>query len=388
MPCVRRLILLCCAIVLVDTMFYAAITPLLPHYVNTLGLSKTAAGVLSGAYAAGTLVGALPGGILAARMGVKPTVLTGLACMAAASLVFAFGHDVVLLDGARFVQGAGGAASWAGALAWLIAGAPAGRRGELIGTALGAAIAGGLLGPVLGGVGQAVGPEPAFVAVALLGVLLAAWAWTTAPVPRSGAGKLRDAWRSLRDRRVAAGMWLIALPGLLFGTIGVLATLSLNRLGTGGTTIAVVWLCAAGLEAVVSPVVGRMSDRHGRMLPVRAALTVAPLVMVAFALAGSAVVVGGLVLLAAPVIGILWAPASALLSDGAEGVGLDQALGVALLNFGWAAGQVTGSAASAAVAQAAGDAVPYAALAVVCAGTLALLVGTGWAGVGARLSAR
>jgi predicted MFS family arabinose efflux permease len=382
MPGVRRLLLLSCAIVLVDTMFYAAITPLLPRYVNTLGLSKTAAGVLSGAYAAGTLVGALPAGLLVARLGVKPTVLTGLACMAGASLVFAFGHDVVLLDGARFVQGGGGAASWAGALAWLIGGAPPGRRGELIGTALGAAIVGGLLGPVLGGLGQAVGPEPAFVAVAGLGMLLAAWAWTTPAVARSGAGRLRDAWRSLGDRRVAAGMWLIALPGLLFGTIGVLATLSLNRLGTGGTTIALVWLCAAALEAAVSPVVGRMSDRHGRMRPVRVALTVAPFVMVGFALAGSAPVVVALVLIAAPAIGILWAPASALLSDGAEAVGLDQGLGFALLNLGWAAGQVTGATASAAAAQATSDAVPYAALGLLCAGTLALLVG------GARLSSR
>ena len=363
----RRLVLLSGAIVLVDTMFYAAITPLLPHYVNTLGLSKTAAGVLSGAYAAGTLAGALPGGLLVARLGVKPTVLIGLAGMAGASLVFAFGHDVVLLDAARFVQGGGGAASWAGALAWLIGGAPPGRRGELIGTALGAAIVGGLLGPVLGGLGQAVGPQPAFVAVALLGVLLAAWAWTTPSVRRSGAGSLRDAWGALGDRRVAAGMWLIALPGLLFGTIGVLATLELNRLGTGGTAIALVWLCAAALEAMVSPVVGRMSDRHGRMRPVRAALTVAPCRLRLRAAESTAAVVA-LVLVSAPVIGILWAPASALLSDGAEAVGLDQGLGFALLNLGWAAGQVTGAAAAAAVAQATGDAVPYGALGLAAQG--------------------
>src|SRR4051794_29877685 len=147
----RRLLLLSCAIVLVDTMFYAAITPLLPHYVDTLGLSKAAAGVLAGAYAAGTLLGALPGGLMAARVGVKPTVLFGLGCMAVSSIVFGFGQHAALLAAARFVQGWGGAASWAGALAWLIGRAPADRRGEYIGTALGAAIAGALFGPVLGG---------------------------------------------------------------------------------------------------------------------------------------------------------------------------------------------------------------------------------------------
>jgi len=53
----RRLLLLASAVVFVDTAFYAAITPLLPHYVDTLHISKSGAGVLSGAYAAGTFIG-------------------------------------------------------------------------------------------------------------------------------------------------------------------------------------------------------------------------------------------------------------------------------------------------------------------------------------------
>ena len=58
----RRLVLLVAVVVLVDTMFYAAITPLLPHYASDLDLSKAAAGVLTAAYAAGTLLGSFPGG--------------------------------------------------------------------------------------------------------------------------------------------------------------------------------------------------------------------------------------------------------------------------------------------------------------------------------------
>src|SRR4051794_23146107 len=318
----RRLLLLSCAIVLVDTMFYAAITPLLPHYVDELGLSKAAAGVLAGAYAAGTLLGALPGGLMAARVGVKPTVLFGLGCMAVSSLAFAFASHVVVLDAARFVQGWGGAASWAGALAWLIGRAPAERRGEFIGTALGAAIGGALLGPVLGGAGQALGPRPTFSAVALLAAGLAAWAWTTPAIQASGAGRLADVREALRDRRVATGMWLIAMPGLLFGAIGVLAPLRLDDLGASGTAVAAVWLVAAGLEATVSRVVGRLSDRQGRLAPVMVALAISPVLLLALPVPETAAVLAALVIVAAPVIGILWAPASALLSDGAEAVGL------------------------------------------------------------------
>jgi hypothetical protein len=50
----KRLAVLVGAVVLVDRMFYAALTPLLPHYVHELGLSKSGAGVLAGAYAAGS----------------------------------------------------------------------------------------------------------------------------------------------------------------------------------------------------------------------------------------------------------------------------------------------------------------------------------------------
>ena len=46
----RRILLLVGAIVLVDTLFFAALTPLLPHYADELGLGKAGAGLLAAAY--------------------------------------------------------------------------------------------------------------------------------------------------------------------------------------------------------------------------------------------------------------------------------------------------------------------------------------------------
>src|SRR5437763_11965686 len=102
---VKRLPLLVGAVVLVDTMFYAALTPLLPHYAQELGLSKAGAGVLAGAYAAGALAGGVPSAMLASRFGVKPTILLGLGGMIVTTALFGFAGSEWLLDAARFLQG-------------------------------------------------------------------------------------------------------------------------------------------------------------------------------------------------------------------------------------------------------------------------------------------
>src|SRR3954464_9389505 len=101
-------------------MFYAVVAPLLPHYADTLGLSKASAGVLTAAYPAGTLLGSIPAGILAARTSPRTAVLLGLGLLGGSSLVFGFAEHIALLDAARFAQGVGGACSWAGGLAWLL----------------------------------------------------------------------------------------------------------------------------------------------------------------------------------------------------------------------------------------------------------------------------
>jgi predicted MFS family arabinose efflux permease len=372
---VRPLLFLACAIVFVDTTFYAAITPLLPHFEDEFDLSKSAAGVLTAAYAAGTLVGAIPGGYLAARAGVRATVLLGLALMVVASVAFAFADSIAVLDAARFLQGIGGAASWAGAMAWVAGAAPRDRRGEMIGTTMGAAVAGALAGPAIGTLADAIGIAPTFCGVAVVGTLLAGWALRTPPAEPEGTSSPRELLAALRDGRVAAGIWLIAVPGLLFGTIGVLAPLRLDDLGAGAGTIGAAWLGAAALESGVSPIVGRVSDRRGRLFPCLLGLSAGAVFMLLFTLPDRAWQVVVLVLLAAPGIGTLWAPSMALLSDGAEALGIAQGFAFALSNLGWSIGQTAGAAASARLADATSDAVPYLILSGVAIATLAILVG-------------
>ena len=172
----RRLLLLVAVLVFVDTMLYAALTPLLPHFAHELHLSKARAGTLVAAYAAGALVGR-PARAAGRRRssGARRAVLVGLSGMGLASLGFAFAGSFSTLFLARFLQGLGSAFTWAGSFAWLLAAAPRERRGELIGSAMGAAVFGALFGPVIGAAAALAGRAVIFCALAGLSVVLAVW---------------------------------------------------------------------------------------------------------------------------------------------------------------------------------------------------------------------
>jgi len=293
------------------------------------------------------------------------------------SLAFAFAGHIVLLDAARFVQGIGGACMWAAGMAWLVSASSPERRGELIGSALAAAIVGVLLGPVLGGAASVLSPEAVFSAVAVVAGALAAWAWTMPGVPPEEGATLRVLGQAFRRAAVLAGFWLFTLPAIFAGVIEVLAPLRLGELGASGAAIGAVFLVTAAVEAALSPVAGRASDRRGRLAPIRAGLVGAAVMAVLLPLPGTAVLVSAAVLLAIAALGVFWAPAMAMLSDAAEGSGLDQGLAFALSNLAWAVGHLVGSGGGGALAEATSDAVPYGVLGVACAATLVAVMRLG-----------
>lgn len=382
----RRLLTLVSAVLFVESMFFAALSPLLPHYSDEFGLTKGAAGVLSAVYAAGGLAGALPGGLLAVRLGVKRALLIGIAVLAGSTAAFGFAGSVLVLDLTRFGQGFGSAIAWTAGLTWLIAAAPRDRRGEMIGLAMGAAIAGTLLGPVLGGAAARFGTGEAFGAVALIGAALGVWAALTPSSPPPRYQPLRALLVALRGRVVATGFWLVALAALLLGVISVLAPLRLDALGVGAVGISAVFLIAATVEAGLNPVLGRWSDRRGRLAPVRAGLLAAAGISLVVPWIGERWLLSAAVVAAGIAYSVFWVPGTALLSDGAEAAGVDQAYGFTLLNFAWAPGNVVGAAAGGAIAGATSDAAVYIGVAALCLLTLAGLRSAGAMRVAAPLA--
>jgi MFS family permease len=146
--------------------------------------------------------------------------------------------------------------------------------------------------------------------------------------------------------------------------------LRLGDFGWGAVAIGAVFLVTTALEVVLNPLLGRYSDRRGRLQPVRAALIASVFVSLALAWAGRPALIVVLVVAAGIAYGGFYTPALAIISDVAERLGIAQGLAFGVMNACWAVGALIGPAAGGALADATGDAVPYLVMAGICLATL------------------
>jgi MFS transporter, DHA1 family, solute carrier family 18 (vesicular amine transporter), member 1/2 len=369
-----RLLLLAAALVFVDTVFFSVLVPLLPRYVSNYDLTEAQAGLLSGGYALGTLVAALPAGILIWRIGPRRGVQLGLTFLALATVVFVAGSTIWVLDLARIAQGACGALVFSGGLTWVINGFPADRRGAAIGTVTGAGVLGALIGPLLGGVAASVGVVVALGGmVALIGLLGVA----TTRIPNSHAEEEApplEVVPLIRHSEILAGIALLLAPGVCFGVLGVVAPLRIDELGGGAGIIAAAYTTSAIVEGVLSPIAGRRSDRIGRRRPYLAGVGVCAVAVLGMAAAESLEAAVFALFVSAVGAGFCVAPGFAFLSDGALALSVHQAFAVSFANVAWSGGQALGGFGGGLLAWSSGFSVPL--LAVFGLLSLAFIAGS------------
>ena len=179
----------------------------------------------------------------------------------------------------------------------------------------------------------------------MIALLQGLWAWRTPAVTPERPQPVSRLFRAMRTPHVATGIWFVLLPGVLFGTLGVLAPVRLYELGFGALAIGATWLTSAACEAFVSPTVGHLSDRVGRTLPLRYGLAASAIVLLILPWPSNRYVLAFVVVCAGISFGTFWTPAMSMLSDAAEEQELDYGYGMALINLAWAPGQAAGAAA-------------------------------------------
>jgi predicted MFS family arabinose efflux permease len=358
-----------------EATLWAVLTPILPHYARTLGASKPAIGVLTGAYGAGLIPGAFLSAWLAARAGVRRTTLAGMLTFAVTVVPFGFATNIVVLDVLRALQGVGSGFIWGGGLTWLIAANPQGRRGAVLGSAFSAAIAGSLAGPAVGTLAVAVGTEITFAAVGALALALAVWA-RSYPEPSSlpSATRVRVG-DIIRNRAVLLGTWLIFLEAIASGIAYTLIPLRLARFGASTFAIGAIFFLISALSGASSMYAGRLSDRWGA-IPLIGVGLVLGIVMTAMLPVGHSAAV--LAAIAVPALAgpftIIVIPASALLTVAVELAGITLIVATLLVNLAFALGQTLSAPTGAALAQATSDAVPFAIVSALMLATACLVL--------------
>ena len=295
------LLLLVCLVIFVDSLGYGVVVPVLPLYAKTLGIGDFHLGLLFATYAIALLAGSIPFGMLSDRFGRKPFVMFGMFAMAGAFVFYAFANTYDMLVIARILDGLTAAATWSAGLALIGEGFDEKVLGEKYGYVLTAMAAGSIAGPVIGGVlSDAAGYESPFIFIAALCLAggIASLFLRERRLPRPGRPKRKRGEPAppgalrvmlapiLGNRLIMLACLVTMITTVGFGLLEPMLPIRLSRtFDMSRTGIGLLFGVTMTFFGVLSPVVGRLSDRIGRKKLIVAGLVatavVAPLLTVA-----------------------------------------------------------------------------------------------------------
>ncbi len=275
---------------------FGLITPVLPQFALSFGVSATAVSVVVSAFALFRLVFAPGGGRLVARFGERPVYLLGLIIVAISTGATAFAHSYWQLLVFRGLGGIGSTMFTISASALLVRLAPPGMRGRVSSAYGSAFLLGGISGPAFGGLLATVSLQAPFlvyavallIAATLVATLIRPGALRPAPdAPVLPVLSVREAWRDDAYRAALASAFANGWAN--FGARNaVLPLFALALTGLSWAAGAALAIFAAG-NAVGLTLSGRGSDKRGRRPYVLAGLVVGGATTAVTGLAGGLV---------------------------------------------------------------------------------------------------
>jgi DHA1 family solute carrier family 18 vesicular amine transporter 1/2 len=251
------------AAILMDMLLYGMVVPILPGYMQSLGASQAAVGVLFACYAISLLLATPALGWLADRLGRRGPMLGGLLGLAATTLLFAFADSFSALVTARLLQGLAAAATWTAGLALVADVFPSERRGQAMGTAMSGMVAGALLGPPFGGLlYQQGGYRLPFLVTAAGALALALSLALLLAEPKRRQEPQPGLLDLVRDRMILAVSGAIVLAALALTLLEPTLPLYLSReLHVSPAAVGLLFALSTMAFGAISPAAGRLADR-------------------------------------------------------------------------------------------------------------------------------
>ncbi|XUX00445.1 MAG: MFS transporter [Dehalogenimonas sp.] len=328
--------------------------PALPLYVKSLGISDTALGFIA---ASSTIVGilaSLPAGAISDAIGRRRVVLFAAVIFATAPFLYLFVHNAGTLVLVRVYHGLATAILGPVALA-IVADTYSKGRGERMGWYSSATLVGRFLAPFVGGL-LIIGNDFHLVYLAdgvagFITLLLV----TRLPKDSTGnvpvADTLRNNWRKyvkevsfvFRHKGILATSGVEAAQYFGYGCLETFLPVYLNeKLGFAAWQIGLLFTAQIVVTAFTKPIMGRLSDRYGRIRTIIAGLILGGTIIMLILTAASYLLM--LILIAASGLGlaIVTSSTSALVADLAREEGRGSALGVmsGIMDIGQSSGPI------------------------------------------------
>lgn len=261
-----------------------AVLPVLPRFVRgPLDAGDVSVGVVIGSYAVTGLLLRPFAGRLADHRGRKYTVLLGVSVVAVGGFMYLLPFGVLGLIAARLVLGAGEGTVFTAGSAWIVDLAPPERRGRVIGL-YGLAVWGALsVGPLVGELIQRAGGYTAVWVFAGAAPLLGAIVATRIPDPFRPLARVEGEKNPLIAREAIRPGTALALASIGYATVAAFVVLHLDARGVGhGATVFGAFATMVVLTRLIG---GDLPDRVG---PARVATVAAAVEAIGLATMGLA----------------------------------------------------------------------------------------------------
>ena len=263
---------------------FAMLLPLLPVYVETLEFNEFAVGLLVAAFFIGRVLFQFPIGVISDRIGRKFVMSASLLLFTVMTTAYALTTDPTTMVMLRLLQGVASAGFVVGFQSYVNDRTPARFRGVAHGINSSAINIGIIVGPLLGGtLSEAYAITTPFWVAGALGGFCFLLSLTIPPIARSArkqeTGGLLPGWYLIR--RILASVW--TFPAFSLSLVHFLQMMSLTvfltaaplitaeLLSWSSTEIALALGLSGGIAAIISPFLGKLSDRRGARVYVMAA---------------------------------------------------------------------------------------------------------------------